>query len=269
MRIPGNGRGAGVLPAGAGRRDLHVAVHCQDPGPGGLRLRLDPGGRRHRGRAGQAGHHRHPARLRHIRPGGRLAVGGRAQRGAPFRADRRPQVPVGGRPRHQQDLRVRHPHRPAQARAAQGHHRLRGEHRGAGRPAYVLRPARAHDDHGAVEQRRSRRAHGHGRVQQQRRVHRDPLDPHRRGSDGGRQVRQARGRVRLRRAGEGGPQHHADLLVHRLVQLHDGLRGDVAGQRGHAAFRQHDGGVGHARAQAAEGAGRTGDAAGDPLRMGP
>ena len=222
MQIPGDGRGDAVLSAGAGRRNLHVAVHCQDPGPGGLRLRLDPGRRRHRGRAGQAGHHRHQSRLRDLRPSGRLVVRGRAQRSASLRTERRSQVPVGRRTGHQQDLRVRHPHRPAQARTAPGHHRFRRENRGTGRPAYVLRPAGTHDDHGALEQRRSWRAHGHGRIQQQRRVHRDPLDTDRRGSDGGRQVRQARGRVRLRRAGEGGPQHHADLLVHRLVQLHDG-----------------------------------------------
>ena len=56
-----------------------------------------------------------------------------------------------------------------------------------------------------------RRPDGARRVQQRRQVHPDPLDA------GGR-------RVRLRRARAAAPEPHADVVLHRQDQLHDGLR---------------------------------------------
>lgn len=50
------------------------------------------------------------------------------------------------------------------------------------------------------------------------------------------------------------PQRDGDFIVHRLVELHDGLRQDAAGQGGHEAFRQHGRDLGSAHPQAEEGA---------------
>ena len=97
-------------------------------------------------------------------------------------------------------------------------------------PAHALRAARADAHRGAIERQGPRRPHGARGIQQQRRVHRDALDADRRKADG-RESRQVRRRLRVRRARPAAAKHAAHLVVHRLEQLHDGPRQDAARTR--------------------------------------
>ena len=85
------------------------------------------------------------------------ALGGRAQRSAPLRAHRRSPLPVGDRPRHQQDLHLRRAHRSGEAEAGAHHRRLRREERRRRRSAHAAMRCRAHAADGAVEQQGPRR----------------------------------------------------------------------------------------------------------------
>ena len=250
---------------GPGRRDLPVSVHGDDHLAGGLRLRLDSRQTGSRRRLRQAGHDRRAARLEDLRQGDSQGLRRGAERGASRRIHGRPPLLLGRGSGHQQDLHLRRPQRSGQAAPAQDDQRLRRQVGRSGGAAHPLRAARPDAHRGAVERQGPRRPHGAGGVQQQRRFHRDPLDADRRKA-AGRESRQGRRRLRVRRARPAAAKHDAHLVLHRLEQLHDGFRQDAAGQGGDEALRADGDGLGPPRPQAEEGAACPRRAAGDPFR---
>ena len=168
-RLPGSGvrrptRGRG--------RDLQLAVHRQaHQGPGGLRLRLDPGRRGPGRRLRQAGDGRRQPEVEDLRQGARLGLGRHARRGPPHGLHRRPPLHLGRRARREQDLRLRHRDRSGQAQAREDHHRPGRQDR-LPRPAHVLRAAGPHAGAGALQHEGQGRRHRHGGLQQQGRLHR-------------------------------------------------------------------------------------------------
>ena len=193
--------------------------------------------------------------------------GRRAQRGAPRRLHRRPPLLLGHRARHQQDLHLRRPHRSGEPEAGQDHRRLRRSSGGVVGPhgAYAL-PGRmlisglsnAKDKGGRT-----------GLVEYTNdgeyvATHWMPV-----GGDGydipGIEHRR---RLRLRRARPAAQERHADVVVHRLEQLHEDARQADPGRRGDEALRPDHGALGLPRARAEEGVRRARRAARDPLGLG-
>ena len=204
-----------------GRRDLPVAVHAEDHGRGGVRLRLDPRGRGPGRRLRQARDRRLAQELADPRPGDPHRLGRGAPRGAPRRLHRRPALPLGERARHEPDLRLRRPHRPGEAAPRPDDRRLRPGVGRRGRAARLLRAARPDADRRPVERQGQDRPDGDRRVHERGAVHHDPLDAHRRRA-ARRRHREGGGRLRVRRAGPPAEERHVHDIVHRLVELHDG-----------------------------------------------
>ena len=190
-----------------------------------------------------------------LRQGDPQAFGRRARRGAPHGLHRRPPLPVGGRARRQQDLRVRRRHR---SRAA--------EARPHASPTCRRRPAtsartRSTRCPAACWSRALSNTKDNGGVTGMAIYSNTGRADH--------DVRHAdhrrRRRLRLRHRDQPAEERHADLELHRLEQLHDGHRQADQGRRGDEALRQHHGGVGPQGDEAEEGLRRAGRAAGDPL----
>jgi hypothetical protein len=187
---PGLGQPRGG--AGAGGRDLCLALHAEDHRAGGLRLCLDARHGRRRRRIRQARDRRRARGLGHVRAGDRRRPGRGADRGASRRLHRRPAALLGGGARGQQDLRLRRRERPGEPGARADDRRLRGDLGRGGGAARRLCAARADADPGAVEQGRQR-ADGARGVFQRRRLDRDAL-----AADQGERGRHARCRIRRR-----------------------------------------------------------------------
>ena len=202
--------------------------------------------------------------LADLRQGRRRQFGRRSPRGAPRRFHRRPPPLLGLGARQQQDLGLRRRRRPGEAEAGpHDRHFVEGQRRG--RPAHVLRAARADADHGPLELR------GPGGRTAMVEYNNDGEYVATLWMPRARTVRNSRHRaaeVRLRRARPAAQEPHADVVLHRLGQLHAATRRADTGRRGDEALRQHRGGLGLPRPQADPDARGARRAARDPLGLG-